>query len=884
MDRLSTRSGQALEGFEDGRQDSRLAEAHARLADDDAIRVLSLDVFDTLLFRKLPEPVDAFPLIARRLGDRGALAPGIGPEVFARLRRAAEDRAREEVGAAGRGVEVTLEQIHRALPAFLFARALSLAELAEVECEVERDVLVPDLDVVALVSAAREGGRRVVAVSDTYFSEPQLRRFMARGPLDPGEIERVFPSSRYGAGKASGLFSAVLDDLGCRPEEVLHVGDNHFSDVVAPGRLGIHTVYFERRPEALERIFDREAVAHRAPLHPRHGDHGTSALRAKTLARIEGQRQPEGLRPFWAFGAASLGPPLAGFAEWVHHRAAAVGASKVFCLMREGALVTEVVNAARLSGQPAAVAEPLWLSRQVCARASIVEGTRAELEALFVRRRLPTLRELAANLGLTLDDLPSLAGRADTRLDDAGFGDVVIDEILSRSELRARVVAESRAMRRRIVRYLEQQRPPGEDRLVLVDLGWRATIQATIEEILAEAGIDCRTLGLYLVTSDYATGRVLSGVEAHGFLGSCGVPEAPVEAVIRSPEVLEQICMPDHGSQVGLTEELRPVLAAADDPSLQAVERSAVQQGILAFQQQWLRYREALPGALGPLWDGGRDRLLAMVTRAVAAPTADEAALFGAWLHDENFGSSRVDPIGSGPTARAVPYLDPAGLVDIPMTEVYWPFGLAALHDEPLAASLRAATGGVVPWDAFSSPLETGDFVVRPDLGWGFEAGTAIPLAARRNRRGLSFVRATVRGDFIKRLRLEPAQEPCVLRLDWISLRCLVHERAEPVEVRIESPGDVAALKVRGAHAIAPKLFMVSGTSPRLVVEVEKLVGAPVWGLELECAFAVMPIARSQARERWGRTKRAMRRLAKDTPAGAPLRLAKRTAGRVRGG
>jgi FMN phosphatase YigB (HAD superfamily) len=867
-----------------GRADSRLAPAFAGLADD-GIRVLSLDVFDTLLFRKLPEPADAFGLVAQRLRLRRALADGVSDELFAKLRRGAEEHARSLTLAAGRGVEVTLEEIHRALPASLFAGGRVPDDLGEVESEVERDLLVPDLDVLDLVRAAREGGRTVIVVSDTYFSERQLRLFMARGPLDSAQIDRVFPSSRYRAGKASGLFSVVLHELGCRPEEVLHVGDNHFSDVVAPARLGIRTLYFERRPPRLQRIVEREAVQHQAPLHPVHGDHGLSGLRAKVLHRAEGVEQPEGLRPFWGFGAASLGPALAGFAEWVQQQAAQAGCSKVFCLMREGELLAQLVNAARGSAvaMPAAVAQPIWLSRQVCARAAIGDAGREQLETLFARRQLPTLREFLATVGLTLDDLPSLAGHADKRLDDAGFGDLVIEEILARSELRARLAAEAQALRGRILRYVEQLRPPGERRLMLVDLGWRATTQAMLEQLLREAGADWRTIGLYLITGDPATERVLGEIEARGFLGDCGVPEGEVAAIMRSPEILEQVCMPDHGSQVGLTEDLRPVLADAEEPSLQSVERAAVQQGILAFQREWLRYRAALPGALPPLPDGARERLLGMVLRSVVAPTGDEAALFSGWLHDENFGSRRIDPIAAGPALRALPYLEPFGLVDIPMTELYWPFGLAALHDEHLASSLRAASAGLVPWDAFSSALETGDFEVYPDLGWGFEASNRMALRTRRNRRGLSFVRATIRGDFVKRLRLRPAHDACVLRLDWISLRCLVHERPDPVRVELESPSDIARLRVTGARPIGPKLFMVPGGDSRFEVDVERLAGGPVWRLEFECGFSVLPVARSQVRERWARTKAALRQLAKETRVGAPLRLAKRLLGRLRG-
>src|SRR4051794_25781192 len=103
--------------------DARLAEAHALVESDD-VAVLSLDVFDTVLWRKVAEPREAFDLIAARLRAGGALAPGVDDAEWAALRRAAEKRAREERRARGQGVEVTLEEIHAAMPASLLVRPM----------------------------------------------------------------------------------------------------------------------------------------------------------------------------------------------------------------------------------------------------------------------------------------------------------------------------------------------------------------------------------------------------------------------------------------------------------------------------------------------------------------------------------------------------------------------------------------------------------------------------------------------------------------------------------------------------------------------------------------------------------------------------------------
>ena len=206
------------------------------------------------------------------------------------------------------------------------------------------------------------------------------------------------------------------------------------------------------------------------------------------LHRTEGRDQPAALRPLWSFGASCLGPPLAGFADWVHERAREEGVSKVFCLMREGDLFARLVNSAAGHLNSPVSAEPIWLSRQLCARASIFEATRDELVSLFVRIRMPTVAELCLTLGLDPAEVPGFADRGDARLSQPWLPEELLDAIAGNPDLRARVVAHSSELRARIVRYVESMLPPGEQRLVLVDLGWGGTIQALLDRILSSAG------------------------------------------------------------------------------------------------------------------------------------------------------------------------------------------------------------------------------------------------------------------------------------------------------------------------------------------------------------------------------------------------------------
>lgn len=821
--------------------DARLRAAFSAL-DDPALRVVSVDVFDTLLWRTVEEPMDAFAIIGARLQAEGLLARHITPESFFHVRARAEHRARAVLRATGGSEEVDLRQVYDQIPLHVLGAGTSIDDAVAVEVQVEKELLLPDLDVVELLLAAQEAGKRVIAVSDTYFTEAQLRALLDLPPLSPLRLDAVYASSGHGVGKGHGLFDLVLRELDVEPFELLHVGDNRVADVDTPHRLGVRTLYFERRPAQVAEVLHREHAYGYGGSG--RSDAGLSALRSKIVHRTAAEAMPDELQPFWQYGAAHLGPVLTGFAEWVQHRARDVGVDTVHCLMREGAVLADLVNVAGDYVPHTGVrAEKAWLSRQLCARASLREGSAAELKTLLARRQLPTVREFCATLGVPVDDLPLFARRLDSRLDDPLLAEELVTALTSDPDRRALIAANSATLRARIVRYVQRLVPDG-GRLVLVDLGWQGSIQSLLQKILRDEGVPVETLGLYLITSAGALDKVMTGVDLDGYLVVNGEPGAEAAAIMRSPELLEQVCMPDFGTQLDLTADLEPVFgpAGADAGLAQAVERDAVQKGYFAFQREWARYNTVLPDRLPALHEQA-PLLRAVLTRSVVAPTQTEARLFSTWVHDENFGSEGSDLIVGGGIRRAMRHVDPAGLIALPMGELYWPFALAALTDEDLAADAEQVALGRVSPDAVSSIVEAGPFELFVDAGSGYREGGKVSLHARRNRAGLTYVATTVTGSPIRKLRLDPVNAPAVVRIDWMSFRCVTRQSPEPVEIVLDTPDSLDRLSLTRCSWLRPKLLLVDGDDPNLELDLTVLVPGDVYQVHVQCAYAVLPVS-----------------------------------------
>ena len=513
---------------------------------------------------------------------------------------------------------------------------------------------------------------------------------------------RVFPSCEFGVHKGEGLFKLVLEELDVAAARVLHVGDDPASDVRAAATQKIRSVHVPRFSAQFRQVLEAEGALPLDPVGPlavvvdsKRGDHGFTGLRAKVLERTNTGCLPESAWPEWQFGATVLGPALTGFAEWVHREAQRAEVNTVWCMLREGELLADLVNEAAGYLDSSVAGKPIWLSRHVTTRTTLSQANKSELSVLLNRRRLrPTVSEFVASLGLDIGEVPELRSWADACLDDPGLTDSVLEALSESDHLRGRVLAEATSARRRLLRYLDQTLGGFPDHLFLVDLGWGGTIQRHLQTVFDSAGIATHVAGLYLLTNHIACERLLDGCEMGGYLAHCGEPAFAVSQIGRSPEIVEQASLATAGSVLDFDDDGKPVLDDSVPPPEQVISKLAVQHGIRTFQQEWGRYARATTN-WQPLEGDERPLLLEILRRSVVRPTQQEAATFGSWTHEDNFGAVHREHVIPKRLAPFVPYLSPSHLLEMTMGEAFWPLGLAAQHDPGLAAGTIASARGI---------------------------------------------------------------------------------------------------------------------------------------------------------------------------------------------
>jgi len=810
------------------------------------VRLLSIDVFDTLLWRKVPEPKDVFLLLGRQLTEAGKLARHISPVMFAELRTRAEQTARERREAATGSREITLSDIYAQLPEFLFATGFASADGAAAELACEIALMTSDHDMMALIEAARAKGIKVWLISDTYFSSANIAAFMARSRwAGLGPIDRLVTSCEAGRPKWRDLFDHLLQDANVKPGEWLHIGDNVDADVVPCARLGIAHIHYDKW------VFSARVKAHEFPtaLAERYaslgarGDFGLSGLRSRLHHRVPANL-PAAQQFFWAYGASVMAPLFAAFARWVVQSAHIAKSEAVYGLMREGRFLKRVVDVtSQQLGVPCNFQE-LWLSRRAVIRAGIYPGEHDLVGEFVLAAPGRSTNEILANIGLTREDLgavsPELA-QFDATQPDAFVK--MISAVMMNASLRDKIGAKSAGLRPGLMKGLAKSIPFSKrPRIMLVDLGYTATIQAILQRILAHEGVDLEMSGLYFALSDKAMINILGGVNLQSYLAPDGFDSEAARVLTRTPDVLEHACMCDEGSLIGFDAAGNIELLPNRRSEKQLAEMHAMQDGIVAG----VRAINTLLGSLDATPAVGNDDLArqaaSIAANAMLYPTIDEAKHIGSWRHE-----AKVDAMPtmsfSGTTFdfSRLEYGGWVALQSATRDQSYWPG--AAFHIADTSVGEAYANGVRNAFSAqqlLSNPL-LGGISICPDLGAGYDVRREGKLAMNVNVFGRGFFGTTIKSmgpEAYQKLRMVWPAARAVIQIDRLTLTVTSESGVRHVDLMAQPVSQITwqgTKPLDGGAVIAPSQAVT-------ILDVESFAPPVPHSLDLELRFKYLQL------------------------------------------
>lgn len=212
----------------------------------DSIKVISFDVFDTLILRPFLEPKDEMYLLNNVLNKYYPNGYGIN---FCDMRSEAEYYARMKKKEQQ---EITYDDIYNAIEELYEIKPECLEELKRKEIENEILYCQKRKTAYEIYKFAKYVNKKVIIISDMYLSKATIERMLLK--CEYTEIDKYFVSSECMLTKSSGdLYDFVVSDLNVAPENIIHIGDNWTSDWKNSNE---HGLVGEFLPRTINRLYD----------------------------------------------------------------------------------------------------------------------------------------------------------------------------------------------------------------------------------------------------------------------------------------------------------------------------------------------------------------------------------------------------------------------------------------------------------------------------------------------------------------------------------------------------------------------------------------------------------------------------------------------------
>lgn len=587
---------------------------------------ISVDVFDTVLSRRVAREEHLWWLVATALRDQGRWSGS--PAEFVAARRAA---ARAAPLADLRGIYE-----HEVLAARC-APALG----AEVERQMELDLSVDVPGAVAALQRLRSSGHRISFLSDMHLPPSAVRELLAsNGVARPGED--VVVSSAVGASKSGGAVFTYLRDRSSLPE--WHIGNDLWSDVAMPERAGIPAVATRvAELSALEGLMARGPASTASVI--------AAAARHVRCSAIE---RPADEAALIEVGADVAGQALVAFLLWVQEQCTELGVRDLCFMARDGELPLQMARAMPADHWSGVSLRYLQGNRRLwsMAAASVVgvdawlsAGTAGDTAHLRHAQHDIPLQSLLGRVGLTPADLdghsPLLAAPLDEPLPRAL--ETAWGELLQSPQVRRRISTRADRQFRYLEEMLKAQSPLRE--VACVDVGWTGQMAAQVSVVLGEITghepVHLHFGGVGVDVGGVDVGDVDTHIRRFAFDDS--VAELPFRDVVSCVETFTAsggeravaLKRDDRGSVQFVTEAALPQM---DTPARRLLRQSAVDVAgavpPLADLQRW-----QLPSA------GTAEAVRDVLTAFWLRPTRRQAwalSLLTAEVDDDGIGVHRV--------------------------------------------------------------------------------------------------------------------------------------------------------------------------------------------------------------------------------------------------
>ena len=182
--------------------------------------IISFDIFDTLITRKIINPTDIFDILSKYVSNKYQI------ENFSSYRMEAEYNVRLKKNFIG---DCSIDEIYKELEDLLKINNDKILDIKQKECDLEIEFSVPRKDMLEIFNKLKDYKKEIILISDMYLTSSTIEKMLNK--CGYYGWNKLLISSETGLRKDDGnIWKYYFDEI-VQDKTSIHVGDNEQSDV-----------------------------------------------------------------------------------------------------------------------------------------------------------------------------------------------------------------------------------------------------------------------------------------------------------------------------------------------------------------------------------------------------------------------------------------------------------------------------------------------------------------------------------------------------------------------------------------------------------------------------------------------------------------------------
>lgn len=580
-------------------------------------KIVSFDIWDTLIKRKCnPEEIKLFTaryvlfkyeeMIKEEYRDIYEIL---------KIRNQVELEICKENEGKGLDGECRIRDVFNRLQEKIFNKKVEnlASELERAEINHEKRMIYVNPDAVELIEKYKDNKK--YCISDFYMGKDALNEILSSVDELKDIFEEIYSSADFLLNKKTGnLFKKFEEEIGINPEEHIHIGDNVYSDIEVPQKMGIETVEMRKYGEFEFSLSKKRKFE----------------FNLQSLKKVNASSSKEHL---YNVGV-DLAPLLYFYVSNIVEYGIRKKIPKIFYQTREGETfikIHEMISGDNYYEMDLPESDILEVSRVATFAASLNEISIYELLRLWSQYRKQSLKALFKTLNIDIKNYEQIIekyGIDKEKCIEEPWFDAGVNELFKDKEFTEKINEELKIKRAALKTFFESKGIYDDDTpMLIVDLGWRGTIQDNIAYIYPKKKID----GYYYALYDFYNLQP-KNTSKYAFITDKNVRNDYIAPMIT---LFEMLFNPESGSVVSYDGD--KAIRKVKESELNTVKNitSHIQRGMMDGSKQIMEYLKYHPYVNEEF----NDYIMDIIKNMKEKPSRELVEAYYSLVHNDTFGT-----------------------------------------------------------------------------------------------------------------------------------------------------------------------------------------------------------------------------------------------------